>query len=84
MVAVCILQQDTYKPGDLPPEGYLQWHEWARVQHAAGLRQSRCGRCGLWKYPQELSDEIDRCEMQSYQGSLAAAMPVCNECRGAG
>ena len=43
-----------YKPGDPPPEGYTDRHEWARVQHEAGLRQQTCGICGLWRFPQEL------------------------------
>jgi uncharacterized OB-fold protein len=42
-----------YKPGDPPPAGYLQWHEWAKAQEAGGLRQQRCKVCGLWRYPQE-------------------------------
>ena len=57
-----------YKPGDQPPTGYIDWHEWAEVQHKAGLRQKECGRCGKWKYPQELSDQTDRHEMQSRKG----------------
>jgi hypothetical protein len=44
-----------YKPGDLPPEGYLQWHEWAEVQRKAGIKQVQCPTCGLWRTPQELS-----------------------------
>lgn len=44
-----------YKPGDPRPEGYMDWHEWARVQTKAGLRQVRCGVCSKWKFPQELS-----------------------------
>ena len=32
-----------YKPGDPPPTGYCDWHEWARIQDKAGLRQVRCG-----------------------------------------
>jgi hypothetical protein len=44
-----------YKPGDPPPGGYLNWHAWAEVQDKAGLRQKQCSRCGLWKFPQELS-----------------------------
>ena len=43
-----------WEPGDQPPSVYNDWHEWANVQHRAGLRQARCGFCGLWKYPQEL------------------------------
>ena len=37
MDVVCILEQDKYKPGDPPPTGYLEWHEWAEVQRKAGL-----------------------------------------------
>jgi hypothetical protein len=44
-----------YRPGDPPPIGYTQWHEWAEVQVAAGLRQDKCCYCGLFKFPQELS-----------------------------
>jgi len=51
MKVACILEQDTYKPGDPPPEGYLAWHEWAEVQRKAGIKQVQCGRCGLWKTP---------------------------------
>jgi hypothetical protein len=46
-----------FKPGDQAPRGYLDWQEWAEVQHKAGLRQRECGKCGLWRYPQELSAE---------------------------
>lgn len=44
-----------FKPGDPAPSGYLAWHEWAEVQHKAGLRQAQCPDCSRWKYPQELS-----------------------------
>jgi hypothetical protein len=44
-----------YKPGDLPPKGYLQWHEWAEVQRKAGIKQVQCPTCGKWQTPQELS-----------------------------
>ena len=50
---VCLLVMPKYKPGDPAPEGYLQWHEWASVQHKAGLRQRWCPVCGKWFYPQE-------------------------------
>lgn len=50
---VCILAPGSYLAGDQPPSGYIQWHEWARVQYRAGLRQHRCTVCGLWKFPQE-------------------------------
>lgn len=55
-----ILVMPEYKAGDLPPEGYLQWHEWAEVQRKAGIKQVECPTCGLWRTPQELSThEID-------------------------
>jgi hypothetical protein len=44
-----------YKPGDLPPEGYLQWHAWADVQLKAGIKQVECPTCAKWQTPQELS-----------------------------
>jgi hypothetical protein len=50
---VCLIEQKEYKPGDLPPKGYLEWHEWADVQHKAGIKQFRCKRCGKWLTPQE-------------------------------
>lgn len=73
---VCVTPE--FKPGDQAPEGYLAWHEWAEVQHKAGLRQKECGRCGLWKYPQELSDLVDRHEAQSRKGSVTIETAVCN------
>jgi hypothetical protein len=75
-----LLEQDDYKPGDPAPEGYLAWHEWAEVQHKARLRQKQCGRCGLWRYPQELSDQIDRVEMQSRKGPVMLVTAVCLKC----
>ena len=78
---VCLLTQPTFKPGDLPPEGYLAWHEWAAVQHKAGLRQRECGKCGRWKYPQELSDEIVRIEGRTSRGArVSLGEPVCKAC----
>ena len=75
---VCV--QPDYKPGDQAPEGYLSCQIWAETQHKAGLRQKECGRCGKWKYPQELSVTVDRCEMQSRKGPITVATPVCNAC----
>lgn len=80
MMRVRILEQATYKPGDQAPEGYLAWHEWADTQHKGGLRQKECGRCSKWKYPQELSAEIDECVMQSRKGPVALKTLVCNNC----
>ena len=51
---VCV--QPKFKAGDPAPEGYLAWHDWAEVQHKAGMRQKRCGCCGKWKFQQEMSD----------------------------
>lgn len=73
-----------FAPGDLPPDGYLAWHEWAEVQHKAGLRQKQCGRCGLWRYPQQLSALVDSTEVtglrkrQPFRRTLET--PVCNDC----
>lgn len=53
---VCV--QPTFKAGDPAPEGYLAWHEWAEVQHRAGLRQKICQRCWTWKFPQEMSADV--------------------------
>ena len=80
MEAACILVQADYKPGDLPPEGYLAWHEWAEVQHKAGLRQKECGRCNKWFYPQQLSVTIDKCVTQSRKGPVTVETAVCLHC----
>ena len=84
MKVACILEQAHYKPGDQAPEGYLQWHEWAEVQHKAGLRQKQCGRCGLWRYPQQLSTEVDRAELvltkKRKSRRVTVETPVCNDC----
>lgn len=81
MHVACILEQDTYKPGDHAPQGYLAWHEWAEVQHKAGLRQVECGRCGLWRYPQELSDQVDRVEnAHPTKRPRFIETPVCLKC----
>ena len=73
-----------FKPGDQAPSGYLAWHEWAEVQHKAGLRQKQCGRCGKWNYPQELSGIVDRAELTSYskrrETQVPVEKPVCNAC----
>jgi len=50
---ICLLDMPFFKAGDLPPLGYLQNVEWARVQLRAGLRQKRCRKCGLFRFPQE-------------------------------
>lgn len=81
MQVACIIEQENYAPGDPAPEGYLEWHEWAEIQHKAGLRQKQCGRCGLWRYPQELSDKLDRMEARTRKGKpVVVATPVCLKC----
>ena len=73
-----------FRPGDQAPKGYLAWQEWAEVQHKAGLRQMQCGRCGLWRYPQQLSALVDNTEVtgfrqrKPFRSTLEA--PVCNDC----
>ncbi|MDE0924774.1 hypothetical protein [Aurantimonas coralicida] len=70
-----------FKPGDQAPEGYLAWHEWAEIQHKAGLRQQECGKCGKWKYPQELSGETISTEVRARNGRpRTIVLPVCNGC----
>ena len=49
----------TFKVGDPAPSGYLEWHEWANVQHKGGLRQLR-RRCGFWHFPQEVCEHEER------------------------
>lgn len=53
-----------FKPGDPPPSGngYNAWHEWAKVQHGAGLRQRRCVQCQRFYFPQEM--ESHECQPQ--------------------
>lgn len=70
-----------YKPGDLPPEGYNEWHEWARVQKKAGIRQERCGLCSLWRTPQEMSDSIlESHNWDQYGNEVIVKSPVCLKC----
>lgn len=81
MRVACLLAQAAYKPGDQAPSGYLAWHEWAEVQHKAGLRQKECGKCGRWKYPQELSAEFIRWEAKTSRGRpVKQIAPVCLKC----
>ena len=75
------MEQSTYKLGDQAPSGYLAWHEWAEVQHKAGLRQKQCGKCALWHYPQELSTERIKWEGTTSRGRKVKQMvPVCLKC----
>ena len=58
---------DDYKVGDPAPEGYLAWHEWARVQYKGGLRQLR-GPCGHWLFPQQHATH--RCAIERPSGRI--------------
>jgi len=56
----CVLVMPKFNPGDLPPSGYLEWHEWADVQRKAGIKQSCCTRCCKLKTPQEVCCDAPR------------------------
>ena len=76
---LCVIE--SFKPGDLPPEGYLAWHEWAEVQRKAGIKQVECGRCGKWRTPQELSNQTDTYEAKDKIGKpVVVTTPVCSKC----
>lgn len=66
-----------FRAGDPPPAGYCDWHEWARVQHRAGLRQDQCPGCGRWMFPQERADHA-RC-FEIAEAAKRAAKVVLEE-----
>jgi hypothetical protein len=77
----CLDFGDEYKPGDPPPSGYCDWHEWADVQAKAGLEQQKCGGCGLWSFPQELSGKSVRGEGTKSDGeTVVYYLPICLKC----
>lgn len=81
MRLMCLLDAGSYQPGDMPPEGYNKWHEWAGVQHKAGLRQVVCPTCVKWKYPQELSDEIVTSKVEPSRGyKYTTTSRMCLSC----
>lgn len=82
MISVAnITIQKEYQPGDLPPEGYLAWHEWAEIQRKAGIPQVPCAICNKWKTPQELTDLMWEMIGQKTDGTPANINdPVCNKC----
>ena len=70
-----------FQPGDLPPKGYLEWHEWAEVQRKAGIKQVECGGCGKYKTPQELTGHLRVTEAKDKKGNVVFIRePICNEC----
>ena len=81
---------DDYEPGDPPPAGYNDWHEWANVQYKAGLRPVRCDQCGRFKFPQEIA-RTDTREEVAYRTERDARaernpqvrivnVPICTGC----
>jgi len=79
----CFLVQQQYMVGDPAPLGYLQQSEWAEAQYKGGLRQKQCGRCGKWKFPQELSGETDKYQARLGRKTgpvVTIASPVCLSC----
>jgi hypothetical protein len=40
-----------------PPEGYVEWHDWADAQTKAGNKQKKCPECDHWFFPSEKHDE---------------------------
>lgn len=52
--------ESIYKAGSQPPKGYREWHEWADVQIASGLRQRKCILCSKWYFPQEAAKHESR------------------------
>ena len=84
--AILTVQRE-WKPGDQPPQSefdYLGWDAWAEVQHKSGLRQKACGRCSKYRYPQEMSEIIDRTKARNRYGKpVEIASFVCNKCAAA-
>ena len=81
---------DDYKPGDQPPTGYGDWHEWAEVQDKAGLKSRKCDQCGLWNYPQEIASVVQeeqvayltRRDLENETNAVTSHVDVvtCNKC----
>lgn len=71
-----------YAVGSQPPEGYLAWHEWAEIQAKKGkLKQCECGKCGMWRFPQELSSETLTTVGKDRRGrSVVIVSKICNKC----
>lgn len=42
--------------GSQPPSGYIAKHDWADAQLLHGLKQTQCGGCGLWLFPQQVKE----------------------------
>ena len=77
---VCV--SGNHKPGDQPPNGYIDRQEWHKVQQKAGYQQSKCGVCGKYCYSQELSDKkiIERYSLTKHGPEFKRVVSVCNKC----
>ncbi len=80
MVAI-ICETGEYAVGDQPPANYLEWHEWAKVQHRGGLRQKRRPCCGTLKFPQVACACEDETERQQSRGGCGICRHVCGAAR---
>ena len=73
-----------YEPGDPPPSGYIDQQEWAKVQMKAGLKQEACGQCGLWNFPQEMSEVVLSMPAWNKAGEeVILTDPLCKKCEAA-
>ncbi len=70
---ICVIISGFPTVGSQPPTGYLEWHEWAGVQHKGGLRQKTCPRCSKWRFPQEACLKQGICPQQNREDKLLAA-----------
>ena len=83
MNALCILAGTDPQPGTMPPSGYLAWHEWASVQHKAGLRQTTCCVCVRWYFPQELHPQVHEfVAYDKYGNEVRSTGQKCWACAG--
>ena len=61
--------------------GYADAQEWDTVQRKAGLTQSRCCGCLLYRYPADLSPEILRTTMHTSRGKpVVVESRICLDC----
>lgn len=59
-----------FAPGDQPPQGYIAWHGWAEVQRKAGIKQSYCVKCCLWRTPQEACCKAPRLTLREFNAMV--------------
>jgi hypothetical protein len=69
--------------GCRPPSAYLPWHQWAEEQYKTGLRQAKCGMCGKWRFPQELSCRTVTSKATTRKNggrAIVTTKPLCIAC----